>query len=133
MGLAELYNEQYGNEETKTASVNKEAAAEQEIQKIAEMVDESGFSDEECAKLAEACDLMDAEGLEFESAEEKLAAAAEVVDKIASGEIVLENEDEKTAAEFDAAGRIMARGFIDEINKKDEPQSLSEKLAASKK
>jgi len=130
MSLANLYKEMYGDESSKTAG-EYEKIAEQEVEKVAEMIDNADLDDEECTKLAEACELMDEDGLEFESAEEKLAAAAELVDLVESGQLEIEGEDEKTAEEFDAAGRIMARGFIDELST-DEPASLTEKLAASK-
>lgn len=115
MGLADLYNEVYGNEEVKVAEEEKVAEAE----KIASIIEK--LTDEDAEKLAEACELLDINGYEFKDAETKLAAAADVVDGIENGSIEIEDEEEddsiKTAAEFDAAGRIMARSFMDEIEK----------------
>jgi len=115
MSLAELYNEMYNSEEPeKVAEETKVAEAE----KLASVIED--LSDEDAEKLAEACDLLDHNGYQFEDAETKLAAAAEVVDGVENGTIEIEEDEddsEKTAAEFDAAGRIMARSFLDEIEK----------------
>jgi len=121
MGLADLYTTLYGSEKT-ASNAEKTAEAEEvvEAEKIASIVD--GLEDDECEKLAEACELLDGNGYEFESTEEKLAAAAEVVDGVEDGSIEIEESDdsEKVAAEFDAAGRIMARAFVDELNEDEE-------------
>ena len=124
MSLAELYNEMYNSEEPeKVAEETKVAEAE----KLASVIED--LSDEDAEKLAEACDLLDHNGYQFEDAETKLAAAAEVVDGVENGTIEIEDEEpkdeddsEKTAAEFDAAGRIMARSFLDEIEKESGDQ-----------
>jgi len=131
MSLANLYNKVYGGEVEHTAADVK-AGAEQEAVKLAGIIDKAEFTDEDCTKLAEACDLLDAEGIDFESAEQKLATAADVVDKVESGEIVLEDgqdEDERTASELDAAGRIMARSFVDELSGEGE-STLTSKLSS---
>jgi len=112
----------YGSE---ASAGNIEKTAEQaklaEAEKIASVVD--GLEEDECDKLAEACDILDSNGYEFETAEEKLAAAAEVVDGVEDGSIEIEeakDDSEKIAAEYDAAGRIMARAFANELNLDEE-------------
>jgi len=121
MSLADVYNDWFGQEVEKTAEAEK--VAEAEIEKIASIIDDSGLTEDECEKLAEVCDALDEEGYEFEEAEEKLAAAAEVLDALeGEGE---GSEDERVAAEYDAAGRIMAQGFLDEIGVEEDTREAA--------
>lgn len=123
MSLQDIYNELYSQEDERVASVS----VDEEVEKVASIIDAAGLDEEECEKLAWACDALDEEGYEFESVEDKLAAAAEVVDSTEgvdseedSDDVDAEDqqsEDEKTASEFDALGRIMAQGLMDELNK----------------
>jgi len=119
MSLADVYNDWFVEGE------ESEKVAEAEIAKIASIVDEAGLTEDECEKLAEACYALDEEGYDFESAEEKLAAAAEVIDAIEGGEVDDSEEDERVAAEYDAAGRIMAQGFLDEIGVEEDTREAA--------
>jgi len=124
MSLQDLYEEKYGSQEPEERA---KTAEQRELDKIASIVE--NFEDEESEKLAEACQILQYNnGEEFDKlgAEEKLQAAAELVDAVESGEIELVegegegDESERLANEYDAAGRIMARGFqqeLEELNK----------------
>lgn len=125
MSLADLYSKQFGGE-TKTAEEDSEKVAEARANEILK-----DFSEEDCEKLAHARGLLDSFGVKAESVEEGIKQAANLVDhmseevdegetKTASPETKTETKDEeaeKLAAEYDAAGRIMARGMHDELQK----------------
>lgn len=121
MSLANVYEDWFGGENDQEA----EKVAEDEIMKIASVIDESGLTEDECEKLAEVCDALDEEGYEFEGAEEKLAAAAEVLDALEGDYEDDGSEDERVAAEYDAAGRIMAQGFLDELGVEEDTREAA--------
>lgn len=121
MSLANVYEDWFGGENTQEA----EKVAEAEIEKIASVIDESGLTEDECEKLAEVCDALDEEGYEFEEAEEKLAAAAEVLDALEGDYEEDGSEDERVASEYDAAGRIMAQGFLDELGVEEDTREAA--------
>lgn len=127
MSLQDIYNSTYGEGATKTAEGEPEKTAEdKEIEALL-----GKFSEEDCEKLAAAGDLLDSFKVEFEGPKEKLAAACNLVDHMSAeaegegeggkgGEAAAAEaapaESEKLAAEYEAAGRIMARGLLDELN-----------------
>lgn len=110
MSLADLYRERYGDEGSeKVASETFEKTAEEQLNDIIE-----SLSDEECTKLAMACEVLDDEGLEFDDGLAKIAAAAEVVD--AAEEVAVEDEQtEKVAEDALAMGRLIGRGIKEEL------------------
>ncbi len=135
MSLQDIYNSTYGAGAAQAAGTEAEKTAEdKEIEALL-----GKFSEEDCEKLAAAGDLLDSFKMEFEGPKEKLAAACNLVDHMSaeandgdkggdaadkggdakSGDAAegTSAEAEKLAAEYDAAGRIMARGLIDELNK----------------
>ena len=115
MSLANFYNDTFGSEKVAEEVVeNEKTAAEADADAVESIV--SQLSDKDCEKLAAACDALDEESIEFESGVEKIAAAAELCDAV-DEEVTADEDTQKVAAEYDAAGRIFARGFIDEISK----------------
>lgn len=118
MSLADYYAKNFGSTDSQEKVANAE---ETKLEGIL-----SQLSEEECEKLAEAVDVLEAEGMEFAGGEEKLAAAAELVDSVDGEEVVeapaateqatTEKTAEEAAAEWDAAGRIMARAFDQELS-----------------
>ena len=141
MSLADIYANRFANAEASEKTANSE-----EEQKIAATLEK--FTEQDCAKLSAASDMLDAYGMEYESGLDKLAAAGQVVDFLsqevedeggegeeASTEVSKE-DSEKTAEEFEAAGRIMARAFHDESTKLASgegaaPESFAGRIAAS--
>lgn len=137
MSLQDIYNSTYGEGATKTAEGEPEKTAEdKEIEALL-----GKFSEEDCEKLAAAGDLLDSFKVEFEGPKEKLAAACNLVDHMSAeaegegeggkgGEAAAAEaapaESEKLAAEYEAAGRIMARGLLDELNKADGGETAPE-------
>lgn len=139
MSLADIYERAYGanGEQEKVASEIEQKLGgftDEEVQRLdaaGHLLDSYGMEFEDGhKKLAAAAELLDA--LE-EDGEEKAQPKAEAgaddkenenlfVDEDGNVFEFLGNanetgdEDEKTAAEHDAAGRIMARAFLDEIN-----------------
>jgi len=120
MSLADLYREQFGEPEVGDG-ISKEACD----QALNEAVE--SLTEDEAEKLAQVCQVLDEENIEFDHDLQKLAAAAEIVDEYDEYE-----ESEKTAAaEVEAGGRLFARAMVDELNQigvDDEGQSLSDKL-----
>lgn len=55
--------------------------------------------------------------LQLQEADEEMIDDGDVMDKVAEAAAEEDLSIEKVAAEYDAAGRIMARGFFDEFNK----------------
>lgn len=55
--------------------------------------------------------------LQLQGADEEMAGADDTMDKVAELAAEEDLSIEKVAAEYDAAGRIMARGFFDEFQK----------------
>jgi hypothetical protein len=116
MSLAKYYNDNFGSEKVAGEAVNYETektAAEVDADAVQSIVGQ--LSDEDCEKLAAACDLFDEQDIEFDSGVEKIAAAAELCDA-ADEEVSADEDAEKVAAEYVAAGRIIAQGFMDEIS-----------------
>lgn len=128
MSLADLYNTQFGGE-TKTAEEDAEKVAEARANEILK-----DFSEEDCEKLAHARGLLDSFGVKAESVEEGIRQAGNLVDHMseeveetpektaaeqaaAATPAAKDEEAQKLAAEYDAAGRIMARGLHDELQK----------------
>ena len=96
MSLTDIYNDVYGKEEEKVE--------EKDLNKIAEALE--NLSEEELQEVEKIA--------EVEEALKDLSD--EDLDKLA--EIMIEDEEnEKLAADFDALGRFMARGYIDELSK----------------
>lgn len=143
MSLADIYNNRFVGEASE-----KTASDDEEEQKIAAALE--SFSEEDCAKLAAASDMLDAYGMEYETGLDKLAAAGQVVDFLSqevneeagegegesTTEEASEEDSEKTASEFEAAGRLMARAFHDESSKlasgeEAAPETFASRIAAS--
>ena len=116
MSLQDIYHASYGEGATAGEEAEKTADENQVDEILAK------FDEDECSKLAAAAELMDSFGMEFESGAEKIAAACNIIDHLSEddgedgSEKVAGEDDEEQAVELDAAGRIMARGFMDEIN-----------------
>lgn len=55
--------------------------------------------------------------LQLQEADNEMVSDDDVMDKVAEAAAEEDVSIEKVAAEYDAAGRIMARGFFDEFNK----------------
>lgn len=153
MSLADIYANRFAN-----AEASEKTASSEEEQKIAAALDQ--FTEQDCAKLSAASDMLDAYGMEYESGLDKLAAAGQVVDFLSqevddeagegggsgegsegsegsgNAENASEEDAEKTASEFEAAGRIMARAFHDESEKIGSgegaaPDSFASRIAVS--
>ena len=126
MSLADVYTRAYG--EGSGSSEAEKTAEDAQIESAL-----SQFSEEDCVKLAAAAELIDAFELPYENGVEKLAQAANIVDHFSQevseedgaeatteAEVAPEVDSEKLAAEYDAAGRIMAQGFMKEMNEEGE-------------
>lgn len=142
MSLADVYTNKYASG---GSTGNGEGEKTAEDKKVEEML--AQFSEQDCAKLGAASDLLDAFGVEAENGPAKIAQAANIVDHFTK-EVVEDGESkdeapaedaEKLAAEYEAAGRIMAHGFDDETKKLagqnggSETPSFAERVAASLK
>ncbi len=143
MSLADVYTNKYASG---GSTGNGEGEKTAEEKKVEEML--AKFSEQDCAKLGAASDLLDAFGIEAEDGPTKIAQAANIVDHFTK-EVVEDGEGEKDeapaedaeklAAEYEAAGRIMARGFDDETKKLagqnagSETPSFSDRVAAALK
>jgi len=140
MSLADIFQNKYGEqaEQEKVASEIEqqlEGFTDDEVQRLdaaGHLLDTYGMEFEDGhAKLAAAADLLDALEQDEEATPEGDGDAEENNDNLVQDEDgnvfqYLGNvndaegegsEDEKTAAEHDAAGRIMARAFSDEMAK----------------
>jgi hypothetical protein len=121
MSLTDYYNNNYGSEKVASAQyVELEKTAAEQDAEMVEAICEK-LSEDDCEKLAAAIEVMDAEGITFDSGVEKIAAAAEIVDESEynsdeEAEKVAEDETEKVAAEYYAAGQIFAQGFLETLN-----------------
>ncbi len=131
MSLADIYTKTYGQEgdgQKKVASEDKAAFEKAWDQ----------FSKEDQEKLAAASGMLDSFGVEFETDLDKLAACGNLVDHLSQedgegdGEGDGDSEAEKIAEEYDAAGRIMARGYLDEIQKLASADETDESSFASR-
>ncbi len=129
MSLQDIFEKNYGGSSPAAAEGAEKTAEEKAIE-----TELAKFSEEECAKLTAAGAMLDSFGVEFKDYKEKLAAACNLVDEM-STEVIEEGTDgkggeaaapaatptaadsEKLAAEYEAAGRIMARGLLDELSK----------------
>ncbi len=125
MSLQDIYNTNYA-----AASPAAAEGAEKTAEETAIETELAKFSEEECAKLTAAGAMLDSFGVQFKDYKEKLAAACNLVDEMSTEvkeegtdgkgkgeEAAAKDESEKLAKEYDAAGRIMARGMLDELSK----------------
>ncbi|KKN61974.1 hypothetical protein LCGC14_0516520 [marine sediment metagenome] len=128
MSLQDIYNATYAGGESASGESEKTAddkAVEEALAK---------FDEDQCAKLAATATLMDTFGMEFKSGAEKIAAACNLIDHLSEddGETATSektaSDDEAQAKELDAAGRIMAQGFMAELD--DAEKTASEKPPA---
>lgn len=142
MSLADVYKSRFAD-----GASEKTASDSEEEQKIAAALDQ--FTEEDCAKLAAASDMLDAYGMEYDNGLDKLSAAGQVVDYLSQEvddeagegekektEEASDEDSEKTASEFEAAGRLMARAFHDESSKLASgggaaPDTFASRIAAS--
>lgn len=125
MSLQDIYAANYSG-----GNAGGEAEKTADEKKVEELL--AKFNEEECAKLAAAGTMLEAWSLKFETGVEKLAAACNVVDhfnqddeKTAPAEKTAEGEQEQ-AKELDAAGRIMAQGFMNELESAEKTASAPE-------
>lgn len=128
MSLQDIYNATYTGGENVSGESEKTAddkAVEEALAK---------FDEGQCAKLAATATLMDTFGMEFPSGAEKIAAACNIIDHLSEDDDEAATpektagDDEAQAKELDAAGRIMAQGFMSELN--DAEKTASEESVA---
>ncbi len=127
MSLQEIYNATYTGGE----SASKETEKTADDKAVEDLL--AKFDEGQCAKLAATASLMDTFGMEFTSGAEKIAAACNIIDHLSEDDGETETsektaDDETQAKELDAAGRIMAQGFLAEIN--DAEKTASEESTA---
>lgn len=120
MSLQDIYDANFGGE---ASQETEKTADEKEVEeKFAK------FNEEEVAKLGAMASVLDSFGMEFKTGVEKLAAACNLIDHLSEddGEGAPEktaSDDEAQAAELDAAGRLMARSFMDELESAEKTAS----------
>lgn len=122
MSLADLYRENFGEPEVNTDDGISKEACDKALDEAV-----SSLTEDEAEKIAQVCQVLDEENIEFDHDLQKLAAAAEIIDEYD----VYEESEKTAAAEVEAGGRLFARAMVDELNQieaGDESTSLSEKL-----
>lgn len=126
MSLQDIYTASYGEN---TGGEVEKTADDDQVEKLL-----AKFDEDQCAKLAATAALMDTFGMEFGSGAEKIAAACNIIDHLSEDDGEKETSektadgDEAQANELDAAGRIMAQGFMAELN--DAEKTASEEPAS---